>query len=68
MEVYYTAYLRAYAAAMLGISTPTEGSSIDMCYAVAIATHDARNSISGPRTLSMFAKGHEIDLRASSCA
>ena len=58
-------YLRAYAAAMHGISTPPEGASIGTCYAVAIATHDARNTNCGPRTLSMYAKGHEIDLRAS---
>ena len=65
MEVHYTTYLRAYAASMHGIPTPTEGGSIDACYAIAIAAHDAKNTDCGPRTLSTFSKGHEIDMRAS---
>jgi len=65
MEVYYTTYLRAYAASMHGIPTPTEGCSVDTCYAIAIAAHDAKNTDCGPRTLSTFSKGREIDLRAS---
>jgi hypothetical protein len=37
----YRIYLQAYASALCGIITPTQGASLQVCAAVAIASKDA---------------------------
>ena len=37
----YRIYLQAYAAALRGVATPTQGASLQVCAAVAIASQDA---------------------------